>query len=223
MAKSVTASKKHGVHIIEHKKWNTKIVYNNGLVMRKYLHQPKKLKFSSAMVNDENQNLCGGWFLNDVSYDSVNEKIFNRVLNKQKPFGSLIENLENASKLSGLQEKAMEHGLMTKLLTLVDKTELILCQNGKLDDLFDMDALCKDYIDNLVGVNVKVLLQEFSYYKNKQLIDFASIAPQNHGWDIGYNPMWVTGLLLGYPVENTISCYIENSDWWNTWGKKGNK
>lgn len=49
--------KKHGIYIVENKKYNTKKIYNNGYLLARYLFQPKQIKFKSKMVNDDNQQL----------------------------------------------------------------------------------------------------------------------------------------------------------------------
>lgn len=78
---------KHGVVIREYKKWNRKVIYNNNYIMMKYHHIPKVINFTSSMMNDYNQDLCGGWTNSEV--DNSNDNLIYRVVNKLKPFASL--------------------------------------------------------------------------------------------------------------------------------------
>jgi len=47
-------SKKHGIFLKKGKKYQTKRIYNNGYLMRKYRNQPLSIKFQNRMVNDIN-------------------------------------------------------------------------------------------------------------------------------------------------------------------------
>jgi hypothetical protein len=66
--------------------------------------------------------------------------------------------------------------------------------------LFDLDALARDYVENGIFTPEEMAAQ-IARYGPHDLIDFAE------GWDVEDVPAWVTGLILGYPVENTISLY----------------
>ena len=47
------------------------------------------------------------------------------------------------------------------------------------------------------------LTQEIRAFADRKLSSFFD------GWDSPPLPLWLTGLILGYPVENTISLYLE--------------
>jgi hypothetical protein len=67
-----------------------------------------------------------------------------------------------------------------------------ICCRGKLDELFDLDTLATDY-----SKFVPYIVGEILSYKNVQLESFLG-----DKWD---DQGWLTGLILGYPIENTIS------------------
>ena len=75
--------KKHGIYVTEHKRWNTKEIFNNGYRMIRYGHQPKIIRFQSPMINDFNQHLCGGWSMSDIPDKS--EATFNQLVTGRKP------------------------------------------------------------------------------------------------------------------------------------------
>ena len=64
-----------------------------------------------------------------------------------------------------------------------------------MKDLFVLKTLKEDYRNN--GINIDV-----DKIKNKNLSDYLY-------YDIEDNELWETGLILGYPIENTISLYYE--------------
>lgn len=215
---------KNGVYIIEHKKWNTKQIWNRGALMATYGHQPKEILFKSPMVNDFNQNLAGGWFMRDIE-DPERETI-NRVIGGLKPMGvvhresgtdatMLANEIRTRNDQSGRYEidvaitdaiaRAKKHG--QKIYTTGRSLEIIVARHGTLKELFDLDSLYTDYVDALGEELGDVWLDDFDTeldkYETFYLIDFAD------GWDDPLVPYWVTGLILGYPIENTISVYLE--------------
>lgn len=189
--------KKHGIYIIEHRDWNTKQVWANGHLVMTYRRQPKQLRFRSPMVNDANQDLCGGWHVHDWDFDE-NAEIVQRVMAGLKPFG--VAHALDAAEAARLQRAARARGFDTKVFDhwQPGQRNLAVAQPATLRELFDLDALLADYIANNVA-HPDALRDEFATYADHRLIDFAETYDDA--------PMWVTGLVLGYPVENTISLY----------------
>ena len=191
-------TKKHGVQIIEHKDWNTKQVWNRGHLMMTYRYVPKKIHFKNKMVNDKNQDLCGGWFMDDCGFEEQQMRLIDRVGAGLKPMGVLHY---DSRPLAFQVANAIRNG--TNLDVKVTKThnyEVALAQHGTLVELFDLDALALDYIDNGIFTSAD-MARMVTKYSHHRLIDFSE------GWDVEDIPAWVTGLILGYPVENTISLY----------------
>ena len=69
---------------------------------------------------------------------------------------------------------------------------------GKLGDFFDMDAVAKEYQQFDLSAAVADIL-------NNKETDFKEF---HHGRYDSHGMEAVTGLLLGYPIENTISLML---------------
>lgn len=193
---------KHGVHIREHKQWNTKTVYNNGHVMRIYRHQPKLIRFRSPMVNDFNQHLCGGWSFADIADEE--EATVQQLINGRKPFACITYWRDQAARARADKERLRECGLITELRRRewhgwnTDHVwDLLSCHDLRVGDIGDLQSLCKDYAE--IGLEP----DEVAIFADAPLKTFFN------GWDSPPLPLWLTGLILGYPVENTISLYLE--------------
>jgi hypothetical protein len=204
-----------GVEITQHKNWNTKKIRNRqGYVVMTYRRVPKQLHFKHPMINDANQNLCGGWYLIDAH--KTREVTLDRVIDGLKPFGVInfrtsswdTPEAIDADRVSAERAArvAHEHGLDARVLPqyLRDRPGVIwawktvVAQKTTLRELFDLRALALDYIDNGI-YQPEYIAASMSQYADRRLIDFAE------GWDWEDVPPWLTGLLLGYPIENTIS------------------
>jgi hypothetical protein len=195
---------KHGVITTEHKNWNTKTVWNNGKVMAVYRHCPKVIHFQSAMVSDLNQHLCGGWHMNDIPDN--NEAIIQQLVTGHKPLG-IVPYLRNTREPTGedvAKEKAVSAlqrlkgaGLTAEMQLRSERGgkyqfyDVTACQNICVAEIGDLQALGLDY-EPFGGINVEP-------YASRALSSFFG------GWNVNDNPPWVTGLILGYPIENTIS------------------
>jgi hypothetical protein len=67
-------------------------------------------------------------------------------------------------------------------------------------DIGDLRALRDDYAEVFKKGPEK---DEIVAYADRALSTFFD------GWDSPPLPLWLTGLILGYPVENTIALYLE--------------
>ena len=203
--KNVAPTQRHGVHIREHKRWNTKTVYNNGHVMRIYRRQPKVLRFQSPMVNDFNQHLCGGWSLTDI--ENEREATVRQLLMGKKPFACISFWPDRHSDAVDAQQRLMSAGLVTDLRKRHMESyyfdhiwDLLACHDIRVKDIGDLRALEADYEGWFIS---GFLSDEISAFADQKLSSFFD------GWDSPPLPLWLTGLLLGYPVENTMSLYLE--------------
>jgi hypothetical protein len=192
--------KKHGIYVTEHKRWNTKEIFNNGYRMIRYGHQPKLIRFRSPMVNDFNQHLCGGWSMFDIPDKS--KATFDQLVTGRKPLCDIVYWYEAQTLV--MRSEFEKRGFPTYF----DSRHLhgdrfvyrvTACHRGTLEKLFDLDALLLDYESSVSGVD---FAGEMWAYRSWELQDFLV------NWDTPAVPLWVTGLILGYPVENTISIYL---------------
>lgn len=196
-----------GIIIKEHKRWNTKQVWVHGYLAMQYRRVPKRVSFASPMVNDENQDLCGGIPRHERPREMA--VIVDRVLSGLKPLGSTVFPGMDAAGPS-IDQVAMS-GLPYSVYAVqghqpYGSTEpwifVEVCQSGTLRDLFDLRAVTAAYSRSGVSHHV---IDEI----RGELPDFAdrTLASFFGRFDTNCNPAWVTGLVLGYPIENTIACY----------------
>jgi len=198
-------SKRHGVHVREHKQWNTKTVYNKGYVMRIYRHQPKTIRFRSPMVNDFNQHLCGGWSFADIPDNR--EATLQQLVTGRKPFACITYYQGQVARARTDQERLRSAGLVTDLhkrewlgWNANHVWDLLACHDLRVGQIGDLQALREDYVEVF---EMGLEQDEVATFADVKLKTFFS------GWDSPPLPLWLTGLILGYPVENTISLYLE--------------
>jgi len=199
--KKITAmkkKKKHGIFIKEGKFFNIKMIYNQGKKLYQYDFIPKKIYFKSPMINDFNQHLSGGWYVAEMpTEEDVKKQIFQRTINRKKPFGVLCQNtLEEAKQYCEVEKLK---GLFCEYQKREKGYQVILGQKGNLNDLFDLEALKKDYSD------FDDIVKEIGAKKYKKLSEYIDT------WDTELGAkLWETGLILGYPIENTLSLYYKD-------------
>ena len=199
---------KHGVHIKEHKHWKTKTIYNSGHVMHIYRRQPKTIRFHSPMVNDFNQDLCGGWSMSDIKDEK--EATIHQLITGNKPFASITYWQDQKVKAEDAQRRIASTGLATELRKRAFPAgqndhvwDLLACQDMRVKDIGDLRALRDDYAEVFeMGL------------ENKEIMPFADVPLSTFfdGWDSPPLPLWLTGIILGYPVENTVSIYLEGQE-----------
>jgi hypothetical protein len=190
-----TKTKKHGVIVTAGGKHNTKTVWNRGYRMITYRRQPKRIRFKSKMVNDKNQHLCGGWSF--AGLENENRWIERQLVTGRKPLGDIA-----------CAERLRAAGLIVRVgPSFVEGHRLVeACHDIHVGDIGDMGDLVGDYIESGAFMDDEIddLCREFNVYSRRKLKSFLG-----KKWDTEHNPLWVTGLILGYPVENTISCYYD--------------
>lgn len=201
-----TATKKHGVIVTAGKTHNTKTIWNRGHRMITYRRQPRRIRFKSKMVNDKNQHLCGGWSF--AGLENNNLWIERQLIAGRKPLGVMFfwkQELEDGEDIA-CAERLRAAGLVVRTGPgFVDGTRIVEgCQDIRVSEIGDMGDLIADYIESgaIPEEDIDDLCAEFNRYSPRKLKSF-----MGKKWDADHNPLWVTGLILGYPIENTISCY----------------
>lgn len=191
--------KQHGVCVIQKKgRWNEKRIYANGKLLKKYRFIPKEIKFKSAMVNDFNQHLCGGWTFSGIN--ETKELFLQRISEGLKPFGQYVD-CSGKMRDDEVNEfvsrvKSCDLEIQSDYFPLLSRYEALICRKGTLGELFDLDTLEEDYADNGIIIDVDSV-------REKELKEYFV------EWNgVGVNH-WETGLILGYPIENTISNMLE--------------
>ena len=77
------------------------------------------------------------------------------------------------------------------------------CHDIRVQDIGELEALIGDYTSSAPAFT-PVFNAEFLKHGSRKLSSFLG-----GKWDVEDCPLWLTGLILGYPVENTISLYFE--------------
>jgi hypothetical protein len=78
--------------------------------------------------------------------------------------------------------------------------DLLACHDLRVSDIGDLQSLREDYAEVF---QTGLEQDEVAVFADVPLKAFFN------GWDSPPLPLWLTGLILGYPVENTISLYLE--------------
>jgi len=187
----------------------TKTIWNRGHRMVTYRKQPLRIRFKSRMVNDANQHLCGGWFMDGATGDTgdtINREIEKRLIAGKKPLGIMVFWDEDATEAKACVKRLKAAGLVVRTSTGWRHGQRIVeaCHDIRVGDIGDMGDLIADYIESgaIPESNVDSLCHEFSRNSRRKLKSFLG-----DNWDNRSCPEWLTGLILGYPVENTISIY----------------
>lgn len=162
---------------------------------------PKWLRFRSPMVNDYNQYLCCGGQTHGIRNTEENTVL--RVVNGKKPlagsimFDSELQTHQAAKKLRSLGLLVSVHRTGARSGDgLFDEPRLTVSVPGKLGDIFDMDALASDYHFWLGHYAAAVI-------SNAKKLDMEEF---HHGFfDVEDHDESLVGLVLGYPIENTMS------------------
>lgn len=192
-----------GVKVIKHKAWNTKKYYTFcGFLARTYRRVPKRVRFKSSMVNDANQHLCGGWTY--FGYENDSDYIERRLIAGKKPLGSMSDWSKAAADDRAKRLRAA--GLVAKVsrnTQIKGLWNIEACHDIRVRDIGDLGALIGDYTSSVPAFTPE-FNAEFLKHGSRKLSSFLG-----GKWDIEDCPPWLTGLILGYPVENTISLYFE--------------
>ena len=154
-------------------------------------------QFESTMVNDLNQL---------YAYEPVSEiELLNAVINKTKPFASIVyflsdyEESEIEKEIADYISQCEKYDLDYSVNRIngedgLDRIAFAVCQKGTFDELFDIDALLGDYFTNDFDLHsVKKIIE----FRDKELSHFL-----NNDWDDNYA---LTGLILGIPPKFTMS------------------
>lgn len=201
-----TKTKKHGVIVKVGRRHSTKTIWNRSYRMITYRKQPHRIRFKSRMVNDKNQHLCGGWFF--AGLDNTNMWIERQLVAGRKPLGAMFfsgQELEDGEDIA-CAERLRTAGLVVRAgAGFVEGHRIVeACHDIRVGEIGDLGNLIGDYIGSgaIPEEDIDALCAEFSRYSSRKLRSFLG-----KKWDAEHNPLWVTGLILGYPIENTISCY----------------
>jgi hypothetical protein len=188
----------HGTYILDFGKGKYfKLIYNVGVLLGGYQNIPMGIRFKSPMVNDYNQHLCGGWRVVGVDYSD--KGLIMRVAVGLKPFASIYPSSKELDEyIEYIKQTNLDYSYEFREKRPDSPHCILVCRKGTLGELFDLDTLRRDYMKNNVKIDIESV-------RNKELNEYFS------GWDVEYVKPWETGLILCYPIENTISIFYRNN------------
>ena len=187
---------KNNVKIKEGEKWNTKkVVSDTGYRFITYNFIPKQIDFKSPMINDMNQNLSNGWQIDSLG--EVKDLLLSRVLQGKKPMSN-IRFWKNEERDQYIKEKNIDKIDKAKFDVEINDKEINITRKGKVGELFNLEKLKEDY--KRAGIDIDI-----EKVKNKEMKNY--FRDWDHQDNTGKVKAWETGLILGYPIENTISFY----------------
>lgn len=193
-----------------------------GALVHRYTPVPRTLNFHSDLVNDRNQDLCGGWDPCIGPGDS-DATLIQRVLDGRKPMGEGIWTFDPAEQNNLESRSGMRHASYLRTVERVTASglpfhvsELTRSENGSLrgtilvarpgtfDELFDLQSLAADYVSAWPGGKA-MIERDMADIHGKPLIEVGSptAPPRMDRWSSVSTP--IRGLALGYPIENTLA------------------
>jgi len=150
---------------------------------------PQNINFKHIAVNDYNQHLCGGWSV----YRHNEFEALDRVMLGLKPLGIEITNDLNIATQKA--KEIADKGFLSSFELMGNNRYVISASvKGTLGDYFDMKTLVTDYKKN--GLSCK-------HIKDYAKVTFDAF--HNGKFNVEHHPIEIVGLVLGYPIENTIS------------------
>jgi hypothetical protein len=203
---------------IFHRKFNKSeqtLIYVKGHLLQGYSYPLIERRFSSPMVNEYNLCFVGGWFPCDQfgQYIGTMSSVVNRVIEGLKPMswcGAWKTYPSRVTELIYLEKQARIAGLATSMTETDNQVRLSVCRRGKLEEMFDLEALRDDYIefrykmcrichDDFFVDRVIEALKKMQGKCLEHFVDW-NIEPEE-----GINYCIKTGLFLGYPHETTFA------------------
>ena len=182
------------------------------------------MTFSSPMVSSDNLMLSGGEITNLTAAQEMNE-IANRMIAMKKPLGQIVG---SPTMVNRIRHKLAQY---THLILSPNKKgyagkdiQFTVAQKGTLNQHFDMAALSDFYSDyGLDGVARHI---QSTAQSGKRISDYLhdwdwqdkTTKPPDRPWT-GVQP-WETGLILGFPIESTLSRVYRVEDIDPKWGEK---
>jgi len=179
--------------------------FNDGHNLKTYAYRKHDIPFKSPMVRWENLNFCNGWSMNgpDGKSLSTDKKLIKAVINGLKPIGfgmfedREVDKIVKMIEAAGLPYEVNPHQYMP------NHSFIGVSQKGKIGELFDMDKFIESWKMHLDEENMEINYDFFNNLKDEKFEDFLK------GWNYARpnsdTEFALTGLLLGYPIESTVS------------------
>lgn len=209
---------RNGVYLQTFRKIEVKRYIRNGTVLQTFRYPRCAKTFHSALLNDYNQHLAGGWYWGyreDGSHreksEFNNESIFERLLTGRKPLGGLRFWDDDQGKKEKFLRQLVNSDLSYARTREKGEDFFAVSRRGKLGNLFDFDKISADYIALEKGSGCglfgpRLRLERFLCSTAKKKLE--SYLNFDHFRPASAFDFLITGLILGYPLENTYALLL---------------
>ena len=214
-----TGCPRNGIYLQSFQKFEIKRYIRNGIILGVFRYPRFSRTFSSPMVNDYNQNLAGGWYWQYREDGSLrgsreynNEIIFERLVAGRKPLGGLRFWDDAGEKKEKFLQRLLDSDLRYTRAREQQEEFFTVSRRGRLGDLFNFDGIAKDYAELERGAgccilgshaNLERFLNSLASESLESYLGFDHLHPKSSFDFI------LTGLILGYPLENTYAILLK--------------
>lgn len=172
------------------------------------IHEPIEIPYCSWA----NLDCCGGWDYDDEYLDTAVQKglklFAGRVISLRHQYGPTLPTRQEAARNFELFQKTMPAGVFAGVERPQQNPNYFytfVCRTGKISDYIDLETVFAIYgkLGQTIPASVRSEIRRFCGYEMKQF--GTEQAPFQYAHAETTAELIATGLLLGYPVESTVS------------------
>lgn len=169
----------------------------------KYMFPDLTIDYVSDFINWANLNCCGGWaYDKSYLYTAVqnSKKLYAGITVKEIP-KEILETLPDDC-VYGIEPLEPYGG------NNPDIHNYYICKTGTIEDYINISKVFYEYEKFGFPLSKEIILEVKNYCRT-DIVNFASYIPYKYYAPINPSQFITTGLLLGYPIESTISVLSE--------------
>ena len=192
---------------------------NRNRRLREYRFPDIQEIFESPYLSWRNLYCCGGWgFDSSILDTAVQEgtKLFaGRIQTLQNEYCMTMPTMEEAQRDFELFKASFPPGVYGAKETVLPAVandgyfRSYICRDGSIADYFNMDKVFEHY--HKLGVELAQFQEEILRLSSIEINMYGTDkAPYQYYCSNSVPKLVTTGLLLGYPIESTVSCLLES-------------
>lgn len=172
------------------------------------IHEPIEIPYCSWA----NLDCCGGWVFDEEYLDTAVQKglklFAGRNISLQHPYDPNLPTRQEAARSFEMFQKTMPAGVFAGVECPQQNPNVFytfICRTGKIADYIDLEMVFAIYdkLGQTIPASVRSEVRRFCGYEMKQY--GTEQAPFQYARAETTAELITTGLLLGYPVESTVS------------------
>ena len=173
-----------------------------------FIHEPIEIPYCSWA----NLDCCGGWACDEEYLDTAVQKglilFAGRVVSLRHQYNPNLPTRQEAERSFEMFQKTMPAGMFAGVERPQKNPNYFytfICRTGKISDYIDLDTVFAIYgkLGQTIPASVRGEVQRFCEYEMK--LYGTDQAPFQYVHAETAAELITTGLLLGYPVESTVS------------------